>query len=375
MTTRPITYTLDARDTIIDIEGSWDAFARENQAPQLQIDTVLGRPIFEFFAGSETRSLYRQILDRARQTGNTVEIPFRCDAPDVMRRMQLSIVPVGGGRLRVRSTLLEQQPRIRVDFLDRRAQRSETTVLICSVCRRVAAPSNGWLEPDEAARRFGLFDTDRQPAISERICPSCEHIQAGCRYLVTLTNQAPEQPLPLVVFLHGGAQSSWLLRLHAPPRITEHNALNRDYALVSPVCPSGSSWHDVDLESILAEVMARYPIDPTRIYFTGISAGATAVWNWASTKPDRMAAVVPIAGMLSPNPNMGRFPVWIFHGRNDPVVPLPFISGLLSRLRQVNPRAQTMIYDDGGHDVWSRAYADDALWSWMFQQSAPPPAS
>ncbi|MFM7411593.1 MAG: alpha/beta fold hydrolase, partial [Planctomycetota bacterium] len=53
----------------------------------------------------------------------------------------------------------------------------------------------------------------------------------------------------------------------------------------------------VDLAAALAAldaVLAREPVDPRRIYLTGLSMGGYGSWELAARHPDRFAAVLPI---------------------------------------------------------------------------------
>ena len=49
-----------------------------------------------------------------------------------------------------------------------------------------------------------------------------------------------------------------------------------------------------DLFDLLADLQKRFPVDPDRIYLTGVSMGGSAVLRLALTHPDLWAAVAPV---------------------------------------------------------------------------------
>lgn len=73
---------------------------------------------------------------------------------------------------------------------------------------------------------------------------------------------------------------------------------------------------------ILATLGARFPVDPDRIFATGISNGAQMAWLLACKRPSDFAAFGLVAGSY---PHVcgdgGRAPIIIFHGTLDIVLP------------------------------------------------------
>ncbi len=66
--------------------------------------------------------------------------------------------------------------------------------------------------------------------------------------------------------------------------------------------PFGFDWEDwgrLDAMEAMADAMARYDIDPRRVYLTGHSMGGHGVWHLGATFPDRFAAIGPSAGWVS----------------------------------------------------------------------------
>lgn len=363
----PIVYTLGSDDRIIDIQGTWDQFAAQNSAPELRAERVLGTSLFHFIRGESVRKLYHQLFESVRQTEQDLEIPFRCDAPDRCRSLLLSIRVGPKNTLVIESRMFQEWSRLHVELLSRQAIRGDDNVTICALCRRVHV-DNEWFEPVEAIQKRALFNLSPVPQLKEDVCYECEQIATGRRrYLIDIRKMGLG-PQPLIVFLHGGGHAQWVMRLYAPPRLSQSNALGSGYILLSPLCPTGKPWESVDLKGILAEVQAHYPVDPTRIYLTGVSAGATAIWRWASEEPNRFAAVAPVAGLLWDSPFLNKTPVWIAYGVDDTLVPLKFVERAIEYQQSVNPRARTVPYSGHGHEIWGLVYSDPAFWSWLFSQ-------
>lgn len=170
---RTYVYRIDAGNRIIDVDADWVAFARENGQPQLTPAAVTGRPLLDFVADKETRHLYELLLQKVRRTRRPVSIPFRCDSPEIRRFMELRILPLRESEIEFTGVLLRQELRDRAVLLDESARRPESTLAICSWCKRVRVAEQ-WLEVEDAVARLNLFDSERLPQLTHGICPDCQ---------------------------------------------------------------------------------------------------------------------------------------------------------------------------------------------------------
>ncbi len=70
--------------------------------------------------------------------------------------------------------------------------------------------------------------------------------------------------------------------------------------------------------AVLASVESKYTIDPTRVFITGFSNGATMTYRLASELSERVAAIAPVAGLLYPG-DVPTSPISLLHiiGAND----------------------------------------------------------
>jgi len=87
----------------------------------------------------------------------------------------------------------------------------------------------------------------------------------------------------------------------------------------------GIAEHDV--YDVLADVERHFPVDPDRVYLTGISMGGAGALRLALTRPDIWAGVAavcpaPLTELDDLAPNLVNVPVRLFHGEQDPIVPV-----------------------------------------------------
>ena len=166
-------YALDGSDAIVSLGDAWLQFARENGAPGLTREAVLGTSVWEYIAGDSTREIYELLFRRVRDEVQPIVLPFRCDSADRFRFMELEIAPGEGRALRLRGRLLREQLRPHFKLLDRFVRRSSEPLPICSVCLRVELFGTSWVEAEEAATRLDLFGASELPPLEYRICADC----------------------------------------------------------------------------------------------------------------------------------------------------------------------------------------------------------
>jgi len=172
MTAQALSYAIDEHDHLIKVDQGYYRFAEENG--WTEAGTSLGRSLWNYVAGDEMKKLQRLLVRRIRDEVGDVELPFRCDGPDVRREMNIRIVANPGGRVvlfsaRLRSEEARDLPQL---LLDPDATRSEETLEMCGWCDRFEVDGE-WVEVEEAARRLELFNQPELPALSHGICPDC----------------------------------------------------------------------------------------------------------------------------------------------------------------------------------------------------------
>jgi hypothetical protein len=166
-----VRYRIDAHDTLVGFSRAWDDFARANAGPELVARKARGRPLWRFIHDADTRHLHRRLLEVVRAGRALWRLPFRCDAPDLRRHMEMDIVPLAGGHVEYRCRLLRAEPRapVPVDYAA-----TGRLVKMCSWCKRVETAPGVWKELEAAIRELGLFEAAPPPGVSHGICRECQ---------------------------------------------------------------------------------------------------------------------------------------------------------------------------------------------------------
>lgn len=169
---REFAYRISADNRIESVNPDWLSFARENSAPLLTTEAVVGRSLFRFLASTSVRYLYQLIIDRTRRSQRTIVIPFRCDGPSVRRFMELSISPCANGNVQFVGRMIREESRTTVSLLDASITRTNEYVAMCSWCKRVEV-SGEWLEVEQALRQTRLFEVTSFPKLAHGVCTDC----------------------------------------------------------------------------------------------------------------------------------------------------------------------------------------------------------
>lgn len=178
---------------------------------------------------------------------------------------------------------------------------------------------------------------------------------------------------PLMIFLHGsGERGSDIARVkvHGPPK---HADMNPDFPfiLISPLLPAEQDWDLAKLDAILDNALKTLPVDPDRVYLTGLSRGGHATWRWGAAEPGRFAALAPVAGRgdTATACALKDMPVWALHGDRDDVVEPEGSFAMARAIRACGGHVSRLtIYPDLGHNAWDPAYADPQLYLWLLSQ-------
>jgi predicted peptidase len=140
--------------------------------------------------------------------------------------------------------------------------------------------------------------------------------------------------------------------------------------VIAPQCPEFQSWDLPTLAHLVDTLSTNYPVDPDRIYLTGVSAGGDVTWDLALVHPEKFAAVVPMSGESDPDDaaRLRNVPVWGFNGARDATVPPAQMEAMVTAVRAAGGHAHLTLVPDAEHDCWTQAYSTDALWKWLFAQ-------
>ena len=209
----------------------------------------------------------------------------------------------------------------------------------------------------------------------------------------------PETKYPLVLFLHGSGergndnekQLTHAASVFLDPEIrTQYPAI-----VVFPQCPVNDYWSNVDktydeknklqfsfrpdcaptqamktLLQLLGFLPENYSIDASRVYVCGLSMGGMGTFEIVRRDPDRFAAAIAICGGAHPDTakEIHKTAWWIFHGEDDPVVPVSHSKKMNTALKEKGADVTLTLYKEVLHDSWTPALAETKLFSWLFSK-------
>jgi predicted peptidase len=233
--------------------------------------------------------------------------------------------------------------------------------------------------------------------IAHAVQPEAREWKASGGSVVKYRWSAPTDPeagktYPLVLFLHGsgerGSDNTAQLRHGVMPILKGAEALGQPCYLIAPQCPEERLWSPIDPEGkqltaadrpngmldpiieLINGTLAKYPVDPTRLYVTGISMGGFGVWDLLARMPGKIAAAVPICGGGDPT-LAARFkdvPIHAFHGELDSAVPVAATRDMIVALEKAGGKPKVTIYPGVDHVCWVQVYDDPELYRWIFAQ-------
>lgn len=206
----------------------------------------------------------------------------------------------------------------------------------------------------------------------------------GLPYLLFLPkgyNANTAERWPLVIFLHGSGERGTdieVVKKHGPPMLVEKDP-SFPFIVISPQLPeegkgAGEFWAIPPLDQLLDHALKSWRIDKSRVYLTGLSLGGIATWDWGTARPDRFAALAPVAAFGDPKRACAAkdVPVWAFHGDRDDAVDTRGDFEMVDALKRCGAHPRLTIYPDTDHWSWVPAYNDPALWMWMLHQRRLP---
>jgi hypothetical protein len=159
-----VLYRIDGSDTIVEVGGDWDEFARANGG----VGDVVGRPLWQFVSGDDVSAVWRLMLRRVRSATGPLAFLYRCDAPGVRRLLQMELLGEDDGFVAFRSTLVSTavEPTYTGTWT-----KSSGTVAVCGWCARVRLEDR-WVQPEEVSYALGLTG-DRDTQLSHGVCETC----------------------------------------------------------------------------------------------------------------------------------------------------------------------------------------------------------
>lgn len=208
-------------------------------------------------------------------------------------------------------------------------------------------------------------------------------------------NWTNKQKWPVILFLHGAGErgDDGLIQTEVGIGTAIRRYRDRFPAVVvMPQCRKNVWWAESSMADVamatLAVAQKEFHGDPDRTYLTGLSMGGYGTWYLAGKYPGKFAAIVPICGGILV-PDMARMqsaddsapyteaakkigsqtPVWIFHGADDPTVPVTESRRMNDAMKALGGEVHYTEYPGVGHNSWEKAYAEPELLTWMLSKT------
>ncbi len=195
----------------------------------------------------------------------------------------------------------------------------------------------------------------------------------------------PAKKYPLVMSLHGAGSNHRLnlrrvfgkgnLPMETDAQASRYFPAMREveYIIASPYARGTMGYQGIpekDVYDVLTDVKRRFPIDEDRVYLTGLSMGGGGTLWLGLTRPDIWAAIAPVCAATTPGAadlagNALNVPVHLFHGDQDPAVPVQSSRDWHKRFLELGVRAEYVEYPGVRHSSWDFAYKDGAIFDWF----------
>jgi len=227
-------------------------------------------------------------------------------------------------------------------------------------CRRIAAsaPRASGVEPAGTwgglrARTTGERQHPRQLVIllhgwgapGEDLVPLGEELAEPGRLLVF-----PEAPLPAMA----GGRAWWpldLARLQAARARGEERALRQE-------TPSGLAQARARVTALVTELTRQTGVSPSAVFIGGFSQGAMVATDVTLATPGLVGGLIVMSGSITAEaewtPRLPllepTLPVFVSHGRADPVLPFAFAEALRDQFQTAH-HPVTWVPFDGGHGI------------------------
>ena len=199
---------------------------------------------------------------------------------------------------------------------------------------------------------------------------------------------------PLILFLHGagerGSDNISQLEYGVKDILSFVQEAEQPTFLLAPQCPSEMRWTNIlgrttshphlpEFPSypmkLVIELLETFinnkPVDPNRIYLTGLSMGGFGTWDLLMRRPHLFAAALPICGGgdTSKTCLIKHIPQWIFHGSADPIIVPEHSRRMVEALEGAGGNPRYTEYEGVDHNSWDQTYANTEVLKWLFRQT------
>jgi|GEM_PF-1458018 len=224
-------------------------------------------------------------------------------------------------------------------------------------------------------------------------------------WLYLPNNFTKDRKWPIILFLqggHGASPNPKTAKNDGPTKFVFEEKVNEElyqyvadsFIIINPHMRTGPKekrqWFQFSktLIEMLEEVEKGFSGNSSKIYLTGLSRGGAGSWELAKQYPQKFAAVIPIAGIVtckSNCDNLKQLPTWLFHNQGDDVISVDFPRSTVDyfkeefgisfyKINHTHPRIieleKDYIFSEmeiQGHDAWNVTYASPEIYQWLLK--------
>jgi predicted peptidase len=229
----------------------------------------------------------------------------------------------------------------------------------------------------------------------EKLEYSMVNCDASLKYRIFVPKSI-KNPVPLVLYLHGGAERGGDNTKHLGFVITTLTSKriqrNNPSIVIAPQCPINTQWVNTGfaaipydhyqqdeipesnemklIRNLINDLSGKYPVDTNRLYILGFSMGGSGTWDMITRYPDLFAAAVPMSGVSDTSKAylLKHTKIWAFHGENDEIAPARLNQNMVSSVNSNGGDAKITIIKNGGHGSEISPFIEQALPDWLFDQ-------
>lgn len=247
----------------------------------------------------------------------------------------------------------------------------------------LVAESGGVLMADVSVKKYISVLEKKQKELSYTSNPSLGdgQLHGYLLYYPEEYYRNPTKTFPLLVVLHGQGEKGTLnygnLTRHGPAKLIQGG---REFPFIVATPQTyifAGGWATKVVNEFIDKMSNENRVNTNKVYLTGFSMGGGGSFLYTGVYPNKIAAVVPIAGWGSAgNCNMKNVPVWAFHNNDDGTVGVAGTNNAIASINACNTpppiAAKKTIYTSGGHDAWTKTYDGTGgydIYTWMLQYS------
>jgi predicted esterase len=148
------------------------------------------------------------------------------------------------------------------------------------------------------------------------------------------------------------------------------------FVLIPQSLNGSDSLNVQDVIRIILLHMAKYKIDPNRVYIHGLSIGGYGTYEALKRASWLFAAALPMSAVRDASifkqnqqAKVAHIPIWTFQGGMD-VDPSPaFTNQVVNNLRKAGAVVRYTTYPTLAHVVWNAAYGEKEFFTWMLSKN------